>query len=148
MKRFVQVIGGLFIAGCIASCSTPRGPGALANTLASPVAASIHDLPKIETRASAGFRIYRPGYRLSGNGALVTAQLCRLPGWAGQGPAQFEVARIASGGGVIESHINYLPQLSMHVGNNCTSAAVKLEHVPDYGQKVRICAVSGRLKCQ
>ena len=134
--------------GWVAGCSAPGDASALASVPAPQDSASGRPLPKIETRVAAGFRIYRPGYRLSGKGALVTAQVCRLPGWAGQGPGHVEVERIASGGDVAESHLTVLPRLGMHAGNNCAAAAVKLEQIPDYGENVRICAVSGRLKCE
>lgn len=101
----------------------------------------------MEPRAAAGFRLYRAGYRLKGEGALVTAQLCRLPGWAAQGPGKLEVLRLDPAGAVAETHVSYLPRLGLRSGSNCTGVAAPLDHAPRFGEVVRVCALSGRAKC-
>jgi|SRR5579863_8098226 len=104
-------------------------------------------LPKIKTHAPAGFRLYRPGYRLAGKGALVTAQLCRLPGYASAGPQHLRVERLNASGRPGESHEQYLPRLGMRMGNNCSIASVRLDTVPNYGETIKICATSGAGNC-
>lgn len=94
-----------------------------------------------------GFRLYRPGYRLTGDKGRVTAQLCRLPGWAAQGPGRLEVLRLDPSGAVAERHVSYLPRLGLRSGNNCTSVSAPLDHAPGYGEVVRVCALSGKGKC-
>ena len=110
--------------------------------------AATRPLPKIETHAVPGYRLYRPGYRLSGKGALVTAQLCRIPGWAGQGPTRLVIERVDPDGAIAERHVVTLSRLGMRAYNNCTSVATRLEKVPDYGEKVEICARSGKATCK
>ena len=103
--------------------------------------------PKLVAKAAAGFRIYRAGYRLTKSGALVTAQLCRLPGWAAAGPGQVQVERLDPGGKVLERHSSYLPRLGLSSGNNCTSISTRLDSAPNYGDQINICALSGRSTC-
>ncbi len=104
--------------------------------------------PKIVAKAAPGFRIYRSGYRLTKSGALVTAQLCRLPGWAAAGPGQVQVERVDPGGKVLERHSLYLARLGLKSGNNCTSITTLLDSAPNYGEQVNICALSGRSTCR
>ena len=103
--------------------------------------------PKIVAKAAPGFRIYRAGYRLTKSGALVTAQLCRLPGWAAAGPSRIQVERADQGGKVLERHSSYLPRLGLRSGNNCTSISTRVDSVPNYGDQINICALSGRSTC-
>jgi hypothetical protein len=117
-----------------------------ANLAAADPTASL-PLPKLKTHAPAGFRLYRPGYRLAGQGALVSVQICRLPGWAAAGPQHLRVERLDPSGQLAESHERYLPRLGMRPGNNCTSAALHLDAVPTYGETIKICALSGGASC-
>lgn len=132
--------------------SLPFGAMLFASACASaqpsvPFSASNRAAPRIETRAAPGYRLYRAGYRLKGGGALVTAQLCRLPGWAAQGPGRLEVLRLDPAGTVAERQVSYLPRLGLRSGNNCTGVAAHFDHAPGYGETVRICALSGGGKC-
>lgn len=104
-------------------------------------------LPRIMTYAPAGFRFYRPGYRLVGKGALVSAQLCRLPGYASASPQHLRIERLDPVGRTAESHEQYLTRLGMRVGNNCSFAGLRLASVPTYGETIKICATSGRGTC-
>ncbi len=119
--------------------------GATAGTPEDP--AADRQLPRLKTHAPAGFRLYRPGYRLAGTGALVSVQICRLPGWAAGGPQHLRIERLDPGGQLAESHERYLPRLGMRPGNNCTSAALRLDAVPTYGETIKICALSGGGNC-
>ena len=103
--------------------------------------------PKIVAKAAPGFRIYRAGYRLTKSGALVTAQLCRLPGWAAAGPGRVQVERVDPDGKVLEQHSSYLARLGLRSGNNCTSITTRLDRAPNYGEQINICALSGRSAC-
>ena len=103
--------------------------------------------PKIVAKAAPGFRIYRAGYRLTKSGALITAQLCRLPGWAAAGPSRIQVERADQGGMVLERHSSFLPRLGLRSDNNCTSISTRLDSAPNYGDKINICALSGRSTC-
>ena len=104
-------------------------------------------MPRIKTYAPPGFRVYRPGYRLAGRGVLVTAQLCRLPGYATAGPQHVRIELLDAAGTVAESHEQYLPRLGMRFGNNCSSTGVHLDAVPNYGETIKICAGSGKGAC-
>ncbi len=104
-------------------------------------------LPRIKTHAPAGFRLYRPGYRLAGKGVMVSAQLCRLSGYASASPQYLLVERLEPSGQLGESHEQYLPRLGMRMGNNCSFASVRLDAVPTYGETIKICATSGRANC-
>ena len=104
-------------------------------------------LPQLKTHAPPGFRLYRSGYRLTGKGALVIAQLCRLPGWATTGPQHLRVERLDPGGQISESHEQYLPRLGLRLGNNCSSAVMRLDTVPNYGETIKLCAISRPGNC-
>lgn len=124
------------------------GSGNAAAMAGSPTdAGAEHPLPQLKTHAPIGFRLYRPGYRLAGKGALVSVQLCRLPWWAGGSPQRLRVERLGRDGQPGETHEQYLQRLGMRPGNNCASAGVRLDAVPSYGETVKICAISGRGNC-
>ena len=130
--------------GAAARQASDPAPMAMA---ASPDQGPDRSLPRIKTHAPAGFRLYRPGFRLAGNGALVSVQLCRLPGWAAGSPQRLRVERLDAAGQIGESHEHYLPRLGERLGNNCSSTAIRLDAVPTYGETIKICAVSGRDTC-
>ncbi len=133
-----------------AGCASPVGPGgsAAAATNTGLTGANVaRPSPRIETHASAGFRLYRAGYRLMGHGALVSVQICRLPFWAGPGPGYVRVETLDSAGAISESHQARPPRLGMRSGNNCASASLRLDRVPDYGDTVKLCTLRGNGSC-
>lgn len=104
-------------------------------------------LPRIETSATAGFRLYRAGYRLAGQGILVSVQLCRIPGWAAAGPHRLRVELTGSDGNISEGVQVYLPRLGMRAGNNCIYSSVHMKAPPNYGEIIKICTLSGGKAC-
>ena len=136
----------------LSGCASAQSPGSTAPSRGmgneNAVPAPDRTPPKIVAKAAPGFRIYRSGYRLTKSGALVTAQLCRLPGWAAAGPGQVQVERVDPGGRILERHSSYLARLGLKSGNNCTSITTLLDSAPNYGEQVNICALSGRSTCR
>ena len=149
LDRPTTAAGGLvrkrIVAGLGAALALCLAGSAIADTPADPTAS--RPLPQLKTHAPPGFRLYRPGYRVAGKGALVTVQLCRLPSWAAAGPQRLRVERIDADGQPGESHEQYLPRLGMRPGINCSSAAMRLDAVPGYGETIKLCALSGRGTC-
>ena len=135
----------------LAGCAWAQTPGSTAPSRdmgnENAVPAPGRTPPKIVAKAAPGFRIFRAGYRLTKSGALVTAQLCRLPGWAAAGPGQVQVERVDPGGRILERHSSYLARLGLKSGNNCTSITTRLDSAPNYGEQISICALSGRSTC-
>jgi hypothetical protein len=118
------------------------GTGALAQ--AAPDAGAGPQPPRIETHATAGFRLYRPGYRLTGKGVLVSAQVCRIPFWAAAGPQRLRVELRDTTGQTVDSTQVFLPRLGLRPGNNCAYTSARLNTVPDYGTRIEICLPSSR----
>lgn len=135
--------GGVAIAG---ARQDERGVATVPSAAVADAAAG-RPLPQLKTHAPPGFRLYRPGYRRADTGALVSVQLCRLPGWAAPSPQRLRVERLDPAGQLSESHERYLPRLGMRTGNNCRTAMLHLDAVPDYGETIRICAITGRASC-
>ncbi len=141
----ILTAGLLVLSG---SAAARQGDGAQpAAAIASGDQTGERELPRIKTHAPAGFRLYRPGYRLVGTGALVSVQLCRLPGWAAASPQRLRVERLDASGQPGESHERYLPRLGERTGNNCSFAALRVDSVPMYGETIKICAISGGGAC-
>ena len=137
----------VFMAGAaplVAARARQAAPDGLARDDVQPPNGS---LPRIIAHAPAGFRLYRAGYRLAGIAVLVSVQLCRLPGWAAPSPARLRVERQDAGGHTSESAQVYLPRLGMRIGDNCSFSSLHLATVPNYGEVLKICAVSGRMSC-
>jgi hypothetical protein len=91
--------------------------------------------------------LYRPGYRIAGPGVLITAQLCRLPGWAAPSPTRLRAERIDARGKLGDSHEVALSRLGMRAGNNCTAISVRLASRPDYMETLKVCAQNRRGSC-
>ncbi len=148
-RAVLAIATTVLVAGMPAVSGARQGDSQNVAAMAGPPADPGADrpLPQLKTHAPIGFRLYRPGYRLAGKGALVSAQLCRLPWWAGGSPQRLRVERLDRDGQPGESHEQYLPRLGLRPGNNCAAAGVRLDAVPTYGEVIKICAVSGRGNC-
>ena len=75
-------------------------------------------LPRIETHAAPGFRLYRAGYRLAGKGLLVTVQLCRILA----GPLRVPSAFVSSGRIPQARQLRAAKPISL--GSGCASAII------------------------
>lgn len=145
-------IAGLALALGLANAAAARearnGAGVTAPT--APAVDQFGKLPRptIKTQAPTGFRLYRPGYRMAGQGVLVSVQICRIPGWAAAGPQRLQVELRNSMGATVDSAQAFLPSLGLRASNNCASSSVRLSTVPSYGDNVTVCAmISGRTNC-
>ena len=97
--------------------------------------------PRIETRASFGFRLRESAYRAQrAGGAVVSTQLCRLPGWAGASIAMLRFEARHADGQVFEMHEAFPPRLAIGLGQNCATLATRFTQAPAAGT----CCASAR----